>query len=259
MKRFVDFQGQNLTGGAGFTNDDFFQSQEQIYQVLQGLSKSLIEKIGLGVSAVISGCEITGSDPYNISAGIVFIANDIYYMPSQTGITGGTKYIVPDSDVYEQRIYGDGGTKNFFVTKTATISSTTQAGAIEFDPSNNELFFVGERPSVPWNNIPLDNGWGGVLEYRVSIDGDIHLRSRNLSKGTSNTLVNVFPSNILPASNLHYIPSRYVETTDGVSAGFVYIDNNLGPDPFLAWIGTQGHLFSNVVTINDFYAIYRPL
>ena len=174
MKRFTDFVGQNLTGGAGFTNDDFFQVTTEEYRVMEGLAQALVESLGQAVSAVISGGAITGAGPYDIAEAIVFLNTatgpEIRILPAQSGVTSGTKYIIPDADLDETRLYDDGLSKNFFVTKRATIGAN-ETGAIAFDPALDNLPFIADLGADIISQAQMQDDSVGTAEI---INGSIN-------------------------------------------------------------------------------------
>ncbi len=150
MKRLEDFLGQNLTGGAPFFSEDFFTVQEEIYAAIFGMAENLSQNINGVPSTVVAGCVISpNGGNFDVSPGIVFIntgsVSQLYRFPGATNITSGNKYIRPDSDVLTTRVYNDGGTKNFFRERRAVIGANT-TGAIEFDPSSNNLPRIGTAP-----------------------------------------------------------------------------------------------------------------
>lgn len=256
MKRFTDFEGQNLTEGAGFTSAAFFDTQEEQYRVMEALATALIERIGSRTSAVISGCEITGAGPYNIAEGIVYLNTasgiEIRRIPAQVGVSAGAKFIIPDTDLDETVLYGNGIAKNFFVTKRATLGAT-EAGAIEFDPSNDDLPFIGDLSPLTWNAVTLINGYTGTLQYAIDIEGNVHWRSDGLSAagaGGSSVFANIPAAAQMPTGfNGTFAHVGSVSSTLRVARVFNSANQWIIQD--LSGVGAIDG------TIPDFYYIYR--
>lgn len=146
MKRLADFVTQNLTGGAPFENQDFFDLETEKYDVMIGMCEGIARLANVS-SVVISGMAISGAGPYDIAAGIVYLdtaaGKNLYRIPAQSGVTAGTKYVIPDSDNVTQKAYQVGGNKDFFREKRATLGAN-ETGAIAFDPSMDNLPFIGD-------------------------------------------------------------------------------------------------------------------
>ncbi len=170
MKRFVDFAGDNLTGGAPFANEDFFQTNGELVRTLRGAAEAVYLNItgdrinpanGLGENvfgAVLAGLTFTVNGPnFDIPDSYLLLSKDpalaapglgdyeIYFLAAQT-ITPGEKFILPAADLFVTRQYGDGNTKNFLVTKTAVISDTNPAGGsnFKFTPNTTDFIRIGE-------------------------------------------------------------------------------------------------------------------
>ena len=177
MKRFVDFQGQNLTGGAPFQNEDFYSTDSELYDAINPTIQNLGKQITQDGNFVVSGMDITpnGSD-WDVAPGIVSLGGELYRFQGVTAISSGVNYIVVGADVVTSRNYKSGGSKAFFIEKVSEHSTSTSGGdEIEFDPSfvspfkrftsnyqnllydNIQLFFeqVGQGTSIPAITAPV--------------------------------------------------------------------------------------------------------
>jgi hypothetical protein len=141
MKRFTDFNGNGLTGGAPFYNEDFYDVELEKYELLKDLFDALVSREADGVqSFVISGMAITANGGnWDVSAGIVYLetaaGREFYRYDGDTNVASATLYLVPAADASENRTYADGVSKEFFVTKKAALGAN-ETGAIVFDPAN---------------------------------------------------------------------------------------------------------------------------
>ena len=122
MKRFADFQGSALTGGAPFFNQDFFDLQEEVFSYLNAITQAFADRSG-GSEFIISGGAITpNGGNWDIAEALVFLGGEIYRLPAQTAVVAGTKYIKAATDSVTQRVFNDSSTKDFFIEKPLAIT-----------------------------------------------------------------------------------------------------------------------------------------
>jgi hypothetical protein len=140
MKRFTDFNGNGLTGGAPFYNEDFYDVELEKYELLKEIFENIVKAGSVLQSCVISGMAVTANGGnWDIAAGLVYLetaaGREFYRYDGDTNIASATLYLVPAADASENRTYADGVSKEFFVTKKAALG-TNETGAIVFDPVN---------------------------------------------------------------------------------------------------------------------------
>jgi hypothetical protein len=125
MRRFIE--AQQLGGLPVYNSDIISVVQKNYFDILKGNYKQLL--FGSSQGVVINGCEVTdgGGGLLNVSEGLVFIDDDFYLVNSATGLSNPS-YIVPSSDINEQRTLKSGVSTNVLVTKTASFSSSIPSG-----------------------------------------------------------------------------------------------------------------------------------
>lgn len=156
MKRITP---STTNGGAPINLDDF----KGVFnlEIWDGILGLLYGFNGDTEGVVVSGCVVSGSGPYNLSAGIVYLNGEMMRLPATNGITlSGTTCIKPDTQVNESRTFEDSSSQILFATQSAIVSSSLPGAGqyIAFttttDLENRRLkMFVGPTESVTTNDI----------------------------------------------------------------------------------------------------------
>jgi hypothetical protein len=111
-------------GGAPWTDDLLagILGQEG-WSALEGTLQSISNPASSGnVGVIVSGCVVSGTGPYNCSAGIVYLNGQFMAFP---GFTAQTlpQYIVPATLVTNTDTWGDGSTHNLWTQQDSTFQS----------------------------------------------------------------------------------------------------------------------------------------
>lgn len=124
MKKFIS---SDLGGAPVFKNDlrDIFQTE------LWDIIEALLYPYTLGSEGIIlSGCNVTGSGPYTISPGLVYLDGEYFRYAGETGLTL-PRYIQQNpSQVLDNRTFADSTVHTVALTKEAG-SAPTPAGGIQ--------------------------------------------------------------------------------------------------------------------------------
>jgi len=108
-------------GGAPVHKGDLRETfNDEIWDVIEALlSPYNSDTEGI----IVSGCEITGSGPYDIAAGIVYLNGEFMRLAAATGQTL-PKYIQAATAVNDTRTFNDGTSAAVFVTKSAELAGS---------------------------------------------------------------------------------------------------------------------------------------
>lgn len=104
--------------------EDFIKLQNQLYEAIEAIGN------GLNDNFVISGCEVAGNDPYDISSGIVFIDGNICTFAGASGVSWPF-YLNKQTDETDNQPYNDGVTRATEIHYKAVSGSDSQPN-IEF-------------------------------------------------------------------------------------------------------------------------------
>jgi len=108
---------------------------------------------------ILSGMQVTGSGPYNVSAGLVYLNGKIRRFPAQVGITL-PKYVVP-ADITTQKVFADGVSRNLLQDYSSTVQNIAP-GSGQYIALASATDFDDRRI----NMIPHNNGyWKQELIY----------------------------------------------------------------------------------------------
>lgn len=97
----------------------------EIWDAMEAILNSVTDGQTEGV--ILSGCEVTGAGPYDISAGLVYLDGEILRFDAVTGQTL-TKYIRKATVTSEGGQFADGATKDYIDVHKASLQSTTGSG-----------------------------------------------------------------------------------------------------------------------------------
>jgi hypothetical protein len=147
---------------------------------------------------IVTGCVISGSGPYDISDGIVYLSGEFRRFAAVTGVTL-PKYIVLSTSFYDNRVYANGVSNDFAITSNCELaaSGTGQYIAITSptDPNDRRLIRADGKLMVGldtgWTTITLTNGWTAgtdVPKWR-RIGNQVFLRGSVVGTGASNVLM----------------------------------------------------------------------
>lgn len=133
--RLLDENGQPITGGRPFNNDDLVMLQAEAAAAAQA------PFLGKG-PFILSGCSVTGTSPTaNVSAGIVFLDGQLLRFAGQSGVTLPAQFQAGAVVFSDPRPYQTGGTKDCVREVPAVLVAS------------NPAYTAGEF-------LPLDT-WGG--------------------------------------------------------------------------------------------------
>ena len=96
--------------------------QDDFWGALQGL---LAVYDGDTQGVIVSGCIVTATSDFDITAGIVYMDGEFYRLPAQTNVPTG-QHIVPGATTFTQRTFQDLGLKNFVEIKGAIVHIPAQ-------------------------------------------------------------------------------------------------------------------------------------
>jgi hypothetical protein len=103
---------------------------------------------------IVSGCVISGSGPYDISEGIVYLNGEFMRLPAATGQTL-PKYIAPAAAVNDNRVFADTTTKTAFITKSAELVGSAPG--------------VGQYIAITSSTDPDDRRIRGLFQLRGDV------------------------------------------------------------------------------------------
>jgi hypothetical protein len=121
-------------GGAPWTNELLLNTQNEIYRVYEGMFKSIVPVAATGnVGIIVSGCEVTGSGPYNCSDGYVFLNGNLLAFP---GFSNKTlpQYIIQNNSVLVTDTWANGSVN--------PITLDLQADSQSFLPGSGQYIAI---------------------------------------------------------------------------------------------------------------------
>jgi len=155
MKKFVN---PLAAGGAPVFSDISLNEilQDEIWDVLEALFSAydtIYKQIPiafshdpLGNGVVVSGCDVTGSGPFDVAAGIVYFPTQKIFarVPATASVAADGDdfiYINFDSGTTEQKTFRDGSAKDYSIETAATVdSSGTSANYVMIDTAQDPVY-----------------------------------------------------------------------------------------------------------------------
>jgi hypothetical protein len=158
---------------------------DEIWDAIEALLSTFVAE-----GIIVSGCLITGSGPYDISAGIVCLGGEFMRFPGATGQTL-PKYIVPDTAVNDDRVFSDATTKTLFITKSATLSASPDGGAAN---RTINITTVTDPDSRRMGNFYINKAEGDVMNGNLEVQGGI--RTQNSGPFLKNKVLEIVDWNM---------------------------------------------------------------
>lgn len=185
-------------GGAPVYDDDLLDIfNSEIWGAMQAIF-SPYDSDTEGV--IVSGCVISGSGPYNISAGIVYLNGEFMRINAFTSLSLPF-YIQPDTVTTEPRTFADSTVNAVITVKIATVGGSAPgsgqyiAVTSPTDPDDRRY------GPTPWVTMNLINGWasgagvistGAIPQYRIE-SGRVYLKGTLYQAGSTSR---VFADNL---------------------------------------------------------------
>jgi hypothetical protein len=195
---------------------DFIQQSYQ--EGLDALAKAVI--YDPTTVTILSGCVLSGSGPYTLTAGSVYYAGEIYLVDPISSVQGvGAAFIaniVITPGVPDPVTFSDGSSNSVHnVRKITVVLGTTGTGIGGIDFVNWASINTG------WFTASNNNNWVNTgVRFKKYVNGDVQINGVSNSAATAPTTTTVFT---LPVG---YRPIRgcffpvYGVITGGLSGGF---------------------------------------
>lgn len=150
---------------------------------------------------IVSGCIISGSGPYSMASGIVYLNGEFMRIPLQSSFSL-PQYIVPDTIVNDSRTFSDSTSHIVMITKSATISSSP-AGS-------------GQSIAITTATDPDDRRWRPIISDLIT------LRTKVISVSSWNmntTPLKTLSHGIATASQIKSVQANIYPDGAGISVG----------------------------------------